>query len=87
VFIPGVSFNISPDGRVEPNLLSLRRLAAVCTYGASRTVSFLLGDPPKRVVKRLIRSMPGRPVKCDYLACYNMDHSTYHDRQKFLDQV
>jgi NAD(P)H dehydrogenase (quinone) len=53
VFIPGVSFKIGPDGAPVPDLQKLRKLAAVCTYGASRTTSFLLGDPPKRVVKRL----------------------------------
>jgi putative NADPH-quinone reductase len=68
VFIPGVSFKIGPDGAAIPNLQKLRKLAAVCTYGASRTTSFLLGDPPKRVVKRLVRSMPGHAVRCDYLA-------------------
>ena len=59
VFIPGVSFKIGPDGAAIPNLQKLLKLAAVCTYGAGRTTSFLLGDPPKRVVKRLVRSMPG----------------------------
>ncbi len=49
VFIPGVSFKIGPGGAAVPNLQKLRKLAAVCTYGASRTTSFLLGDPPKRV--------------------------------------
>jgi NAD(P)H dehydrogenase (quinone) len=65
VFIPGVSFKISPDGAAIPNLQKLRKLAAA--YGASRTTSFLRGDPPKRVVKRLVRSMPGHAVRCDYL--------------------
>ena len=37
VFIPGVSFKIGPDGAPVPNLQQLRKLAAVCTYGASRT--------------------------------------------------
>jgi NAD(P)H dehydrogenase (quinone) len=35
VFIPGVSFTIGPDGAPVPNLPKLRKLAAVCTYGAS----------------------------------------------------
>jgi NAD(P)H dehydrogenase (quinone) len=87
VFIPGVSFNIGPDGIVEPNLRNLKRLAAVCTYGANRTISFLLGDPPKRVVKRLIRAMSARSIRCDYLACYDMDRSTIEDRRKFLEKV
>jgi NAD(P)H dehydrogenase (quinone) len=68
VFIPGVSFTIGPDGGPVPNPQKLRKLAAVCTYGANRTTTFLLGDPPKRVVKRLVRSMPGHAVRCDYLA-------------------
>src|SRR5271163_4296172 len=35
VFIPGVSFTIGPDGAPVPNLQKLRKLAAVCTYGAN----------------------------------------------------
>jgi NAD(P)H dehydrogenase (quinone) len=87
VFIPGVSFKIGPDGAAIPNLQKLLKLAAVCTYGASRTTSFLLGDPPKRVVKRLVRSMPGHAVRCDYLAYYDMDHSTVEKRAAFLEKV
>jgi NAD(P)H dehydrogenase (quinone) len=87
VFIPGVSFNVGPDGAIVPNLQKLRKLAAVCTYGATRTISFLLGDPPKRVVKRLVRSMPGHTVRCDYLAHYDMDHSTPEQRVAFLQKV
>jgi putative NADPH-quinone reductase len=87
VFIPGVSFNVGPDGAIVPNLQKLRKLAAVCTYGATRTISFLLGDPPKRVVKRLVRSMPGHTVRCDYLAHYDMDHSTPEHRVAFLQKV
>ncbi len=87
VFIPGVSFKIGNDGRVAPNLHNLRKLAAVCTYGASRTITFVLGDPPKRVVKRLVRSMPVHSVSCDYLAQYDMDHATGDQRLDFLGKV
>jgi NAD(P)H dehydrogenase (quinone) len=87
VFIPGVSFKIGPDGAAIPNLQNLRKIAAVCTYGANRTTSFLLGDPPKRVVKRLLRSMPGHSVRCDYLAHYDMNHSTAEQRKAFRERV
>ena len=80
VFIPGVSFTIGPDGAPVPNLQKLQKLAAVCTYGANRTITFLLGDPPKRVVQQLVRSMPGHAVRFDYLAYYDMDHSTAEKR-------
>jgi putative NADPH-quinone reductase len=46
VFIPGVSFNVAVDGAPISNLQKLRKLAAVCTYGASRTITFLLGARP-----------------------------------------
>ena len=87
VFIPGVSFKIGPDGAVVPNLQKLRRLAAVSTYGASRMTTFLLGDPPKRVAKRLVRSLPGHAVRCDYLAYYDMDHSNPEQRAAFVEKV
>jgi hypothetical protein len=59
----------------------------VCVYGASRTITFLLRDPPKRVVKRLVRSMPGHTVRYDYLAYYDMDRSTPEQRAAFLMKV
>jgi NAD(P)H dehydrogenase (quinone) len=87
VFIPGVSFTVDPDGRLVTNLQKLRKIAAVCTYGASGTINFLLGDPPKRVVKRLVRWMPGHRVRCDYLAYYDMDHSSQYQRTAFLVKI
>ena len=87
VFIPGVSFTVGPDGALVTKLQKLRKIAAVCTYGATRTINFLLGDPPKRVVKRLVRWMPGHSVRCDYLAYYAMDHSTQEQRAAFLVKV
>jgi NAD(P)H dehydrogenase (quinone) len=87
VFIPGVSFTVGPDGELVTKLQKLRKIAAVCTYGATRTINFLLGDPPKRVVKRLVRWMPGHGVRCDYLAYYDMDHSTSARRAAFLNKV
>ena len=87
VFIPGVSFTVDADGALTTNLQKLRKISALCTYGATRTVTFLLGDPPKRVVKRMVRWMPGHRVRCDYLAFYGMDRSTEKRRSAFLKQV
>jgi putative NADPH-quinone reductase len=87
VFIPGVSFTVGPNGELVTKLQKLRKIAAVCTYGATRGISFLLGDPPKRVVKRMVRWMPGRSVRCDYLAYYDMDHSSREQRIAFLQKV
>ena len=87
VFIPGVSFKIGPDGVAKPSLVNLKRIAAVCTYGADRLTTFLLGDPPRRVVKRLLRAMPGHGVRCDYLAHYDMNHTTPERRAPFVAKV
>jgi hypothetical protein len=39
------------------------------------------------VVKRLVRWMPGHHVRCDYLAYYDMDHSSEKQRAAFLKKV
>jgi NAD(P)H dehydrogenase (quinone) len=87
VFIPGVSFTVGPRGKLVTNLQKLRKIAAVCTYGTTRTINLLLGDPSRRVVKRLVRWMPGHRVRCDYLAYYDMDHSKPEQRAAFLSKV
>jgi NAD(P)H dehydrogenase (quinone) len=87
VFIPGVSFKTGPDGAATPNLRKLKKLAAVCTYGAGRLSTLFLGDPPRRIVKRLLRALPGHSVKRDYLAHYDMNHSTPEQRAAFLAKV
>jgi NAD(P)H dehydrogenase (quinone) len=87
VFIPGVSCTMGPHGSVRPSLDRVKKLAAVCTYGADRLSTFLLGDPPRRVVKRLVRAMPGHTITCDYLALYNMNRTTNESRAVFLVKV
>ena len=87
VFIPGVSFQVGPGGSLKPGLGNLKKLAAVCSYGADRLSSILMGDPPRRVVKRLLRSTAGRHISCEYIACYNMNSSTFERRSAFLSKV
>lgn len=84
VFLPGVSFEIEDDGSPKPGLKHLKKIAAVCTYGAGRIGTFLLGDPPRRVVKRLLRTMPSHHVSCQYLALYDMNHASGEQRRAFL---
>jgi putative NADPH-quinone reductase len=58
-----------------------------CTYGADRLSTIVMGDPPRRVVKRLIRSMAVHHVVCEYLACYGMNKSTPERRARFLKSI
>jgi putative NADPH-quinone reductase len=86
VFLPGVSFTLV-DGKVQPSLHNIRKLAVITTYGGSRFRAMLMGDPPRRLVKRMLRATikPGAPVS--YLAHYSMNLSTDETRAAFLARV
>ena len=86
VFLPGVSFRLV-DGKVEPTLHNIRKVIAVTTYGGSRLRAFLVGDPPRKIVNRLLRATvkPGAPVS--FLAHYSMNLSTDQTRKKFMAKV
>ena len=86
VFLPGVSFRLV-DGRVQPSLHNIRKVVAVTSYGGSRFRAMLMGDPPRRIVKRMLRATvrPGAPVR--YLAHYAMNLSTEASRARFMGRV
>lgn len=86
VFLPGVSFKLV-DGKVQPTLHNISKLAAITTYGGSRFRAMLMGDPPRKVVKRMLRATikPGAPVS--YLAHYSMNLSTDASRAAFTAKV
>ncbi|WP_027061388.1 NAD(P)H-dependent oxidoreductase [Mesorhizobium loti] len=86
VFLPGVSFKLV-DGKVQPSLHNIRKVAAVTTYGGSRFRAIVMGDPPRKLIKRMLRATvkPGAPVT--YLAHYAMNLSTDQTRKAFMSKV
>ncbi|RWP11709.1 NAD(P)H-dependent oxidoreductase [Mesorhizobium sp.] len=86
VFLPGVSFKLV-DGKAQPSLHNIRKVAAVTTYGGSRFRAMLMGDPPRKLIKRMLRATvkPGAPVS--YLAHYAMNLSTDQTRKAFMTKV
>ena len=40
VFLPGVSFDLSDDGRIAPRLQHIQKIAAIATYGRPRPVAW-----------------------------------------------
>jgi putative NADPH-quinone reductase len=86
VFLPGVSFQLV-DGQAQPSLHNIKKVAAVTTYGGSRLRAILMGDPPRKLVQRLMRATvkPGAPVS--YLAHYSMNLATDQTRETFLRKV
>jgi NAD(P)H dehydrogenase (quinone) len=87
VFLPGVSLDKKADGSCTQNLTNITRLASVGTYGLDHLRTMLAGDPPRCVVKRALRSLIGQHASCDYLAHYDMNHSTSQRRASFLNKV
>src|SRR3989442_1076111 len=75
------------DGKVQPSLHNIRKVAAVTTYGGSRFRAMLMGDPPRKLIKRMLRATvkPGAPV--GYLANYAMNLSTDGTRKAFVARV
>jgi putative NADPH-quinone reductase len=86
VWLPGVSFELV-NGKVESRLRHIRKLGAVLTYGATPFRALVAGNPPKKIVKRVLRAQinPLRPVT--FLAHYDMNNCTPETRAKFLDKV
>jgi len=86
VFLPGVSFDLV-DGNAKGALTGVRRVLAVTTYGATRFRAALVGDPPRRLVKRVVRAAVHPFARCRYLACYDMNRTTPERRRAFLERV
>jgi len=86
VFLPGVSFRMV-DGKATPSLHNIRKVVAVTSYGGSWFRAALMGNPPKKLVNRVLRATvkPGAPVS--YLAHYSMNLSTSESRKKFMGKV
>ena len=86
VFLPGVSFKLV-DGKVRPTLHNIRKMAAVTTYGGSRFRAMLMGDPPRKLVGRVLRATVRPGASVSYLAHYSMNLSTDDSRRKFMAKV
>jgi putative NADPH-quinone reductase len=86
VFLPGVSFKLV-DGKVRPSLYNIRKLVVVTTYGGARWRALTMGDPPRRIAKRVLRAVIHPTASTAYLAHYDMNRSTDATRAAFLEKV
>jgi putative NADPH-quinone reductase len=57
------------------------------TYGAPRMNAFLAGDPPRKLVTRLLRSQIKPMAPVNYVAHYDIDRSSSESRAQFLEKV
>ena len=87
VLMPGVSLDLSDPAHVKPGLTHLRKIAAVTTYGRPRWMAFYMGDPPRKVITRYLRSLTGGRAKVDYFAYYHMNVATPQTLGRHLDRI
>ncbi len=86
VWVPGVTFELV-NGKVESRLRHIRKIGAVMTYGATRFRAFAAGDPPRKIVHRMLRAQIRLFAPVQYLAHYDMNRSTPESRARFLAKV
>ncbi len=87
VMLPGVSLHIQADGRVLGGLTHLQKLGGVVTYGQTRWRAQLMGDYPRKLVRRYLRHSAGMTKPVTFQAHYAMNVSTPKTRARFLRQV
>jgi putative NADPH-quinone reductase len=87
VFLPGVATVIDTEGLFHRNLQNLKRIAAVCAYGESRSDVAKKLDPPRRFVRDNIGVLMDPNGSFDYVALYDMNFSTASRREAFLKRV
>ncbi|MCC2664565.1 MAG: dehydrogenase, partial [Geminicoccaceae bacterium] len=73
--------------RVRPGLRHIGKLAAITSYGRRRLEAWLLGDPPRKLVTRVLRVQIRPAARVIYLAHYHMNVSTAATRARFLARV
>jgi NAD(P)H dehydrogenase (quinone) len=86
VWLPGVSFELT-DGKMRSRLRHIQKLGAVLTYGATPMRAFLSGNPPKKIVKRVLWAQTSMRRPATFLAHYDMNNCTDQTRAAFLARV
>lgn len=89
VWLPGVAFDVTPDGKVDTDRLQrLRRILVVTTYGGSWwMVRVALGDPARKVIGRAVRALCARDCRVTWCVHYNMDRAKPTQLRRFLDRI
>ena len=89
VWLPGVAFDVTPDGKVNTERLRhIRRIMVVTTYGASWwMVRLALGDPARKLIGRAIRALCARSCRVTWCVHYNMDRAEPEQLCRFLLRI
>ncbi|MFD2238055.1 NAD(P)H-dependent oxidoreductase [Aureimonas populi] len=77
VFVPGVAFEMEEGdrGRLRRVMNNIRKVAVVTTYGGPRLRAMLVGDPPRRVARRVLYGIFRPQGRVGYHALYDMNNN------------
>jgi putative NADPH-quinone reductase len=88
VWVEHVAFTkVAGSNRPRARLQNVRRLVVVTTYGSSRWVNAIEGEPGKRLVRRWLRVLCHPLARSRWIAMYGMDTSDGPARTAFLARV
>jgi putative NADPH-quinone reductase len=89
VWLPGVAFDVTPDGKVKTDRLKrLRCVLVVTTYGGSWwLVRVALGDPARKLISRAVRSLCAPDCKVTWCVHYDMDRAKPAQLERFLARI
>lgn len=87
LFMPGVAFDITDPADVRPMLQNITKVIGVSTYGRPWSRAFMVGDPPRKIVKRYLRWFVARRAPVQYLALYHMNVAPEPVRRAFVAKV
>jgi putative NADPH-quinone reductase len=86
VFVPGFAFELV-DGKVRGAMRHLKRVGGVSTYGGTRVRALLAGDPPRKLLTRILQAYVGPTVPVSFMGCYDMNRIDEARGRAFLDKV
>jgi len=88
VWIPYVTFTLPEhDEPIRGLMHNVVRIVGISTSGASRLWLAFVGNPGRRTITRGVRALCHPRCKTLWLAHYNIDRSTAHSREAFLERV
>jgi putative NADPH-quinone reductase len=72
---------------LQPNLLNIKKIGCVSTYGATRAITFAAGDNGRNMITRGILPLFSQKCTVLWLSLHDMDNQTEQGRNEFLRNV
>jgi len=89
VWLPGVAFDVTPEGKVSTDRLKrLRHILVVTTYGGPWwMVRLVIGDPARKMIGRAVRALCAKSCRVRWCVHYDMDRAKEDGLRRFLRRV